>query len=119
MKSGKSLTIISFIHLSIYLSFYLETLLLIMYLLLCHTYLILPSPKDERLPKPWLHLQVENIEETLEKIKANGGEVIKEKFEIGPDIGHNAFFKDVEGNQMALYSPSGAHKEKEMEKAKE
>ncbi len=93
------------IHLSIYRS-----------LNIIVVHILLPW-KDERLPKPWLHLQVENIDETLAKIKANGGEVVKEKFEIGPDIGHNAFFKDVEGNQMALYSPSGAHKEKE--KAKE
>jgi len=58
---------------------------------------------DVHLPRPWLHLFVPNIEEALEKVKANGGEVLKERFEIPGGHGFNAFFKDTEGNQMSLY----------------
>jgi len=59
---------------------------------------------DSRLPAPWLHLYVSSIEDALEKVKANGGEVLKEKFALEGGHGFNAYFKDTEGNQMAVYS---------------
>jgi len=51
-----------------------------------------------------LNINVEDIDAALEKIKQHGGIVVKEKFLISEEIGHNAFFKDTEGNELALYS---------------
>jgi len=52
------------------------------------------------------HLHVENVQQHLEKIKAAGGSIVKEKFEMD-NIGHFGHFKDSEGNVMSLYSKSG------------
>ncbi|SMO73565.1 VOC family protein [Solitalea koreensis] len=40
----------------------------------------------------------------LGKIEAAGGKVVMPKTEIGPEIGHMAFFMDTEGNRIALHS---------------
>ncbi len=50
------------------------------------------------------YIEVENMEATLEKIKSAGGEVITKKTEIAPEMGFYSFFKDVEGNQIGLWS---------------
>jgi len=51
-----------------------------------------------------LHINVEDIDSTLETVKKHGGSVTKEKFLIHETVGYNAFFKDTEGNEMGLYS---------------
>lgn len=51
-----------------------------------------------------LYITVEDIEKSLETVKTNGGQVVKQKFLIGPGIGYTAFFKDTEGNELGLYS---------------
>jgi predicted enzyme related to lactoylglutathione lyase len=45
------------------------------------------------------------VDAALEKIKANGGKVIKEKYSISPKLldKHAAHFEDTEGNVWALY----------------
>jgi len=61
--------------------------------------------KGEKINYPALHLYVpDDIDATLEKIKAAGGQVVKEKFEL-PGVGYLAFFKDTEDNTMSLYTP--------------
>jgi predicted enzyme related to lactoylglutathione lyase len=46
-------------------------------------------------------VQVENIDKTIEAIKANGGTITKEKSEV-PHVGYFASAKDTEGNRFGL-----------------
>jgi len=57
-----------------------------------------------RISEPIVHLRVANVNAALEKVKGNGGEVLKEEFSIGEGIGYNGIFKDTEGNVMAVYA---------------
>jgi len=52
------------------------------------------------------YIEVADIPGALEKVKASGGEVVKEKTEISPDHGYMAFIKDCEGNMVGLWSKS-------------
>jgi predicted enzyme related to lactoylglutathione lyase len=47
---------------------------------------------------------VENIEQSLKKITEAGGKVIREKYEISPEIGYSAQFQDCFGNEFGLFS---------------
>jgi predicted enzyme related to lactoylglutathione lyase len=49
-------------------------------------------------------IEVSDIEEAMEKLKANGGEVIGEPHDI-PDVGRHVYFKDPEGNMLGLLEP--------------
>ncbi|MCL4387361.1 VOC family protein [Patescibacteria group bacterium] len=51
---------------------------------------------------PSVTIGVEDIESALAKIKENGGEILKEKMEVG-DMGWAAYFKDSEGNLTGLF----------------
>ena len=51
---------------------------------------------------PSFAIDVENIEEALEKIKKGGGTILKEKTPAGP-MGFIAYFKDTEGNVLSLW----------------
>ena len=51
-----------------------------------------------------LYLEVEDIPATLKKVNAIGGKTVKEKTQISPDFGYYAFFTDLEGNQIGLWS---------------
>jgi len=59
---------------------------------------------DEKISMPIVHILVEDIPKALDKVKAKGGTIVKEKFSIGEGIGFNAHFSDTEGNLMALYT---------------
>ncbi|MHA2252622.1 MAG: VOC family protein [Candidatus Kariarchaeaceae archaeon] len=48
---------------------------------------------------------VADIEDTMKKVKAAGGEQTREKYEIAPEIGFAANFKDNFGNIWGLHSP--------------
>lgn len=50
-----------------------------------------------------VYFSVEDIEETLRKINANGGKTLMPKKSIG-DYGFIAHFEDTEGNRLALHS---------------
>lgn len=52
------------------------------------------------------YIGTDNIEETLAKITAAGGEVIMPPMLV-PDVGDIAIFKDLSGNVMGLLQPSG------------
>ena len=49
-----------------------------------------------------LTINVVSIDESLEKIKSSGGEVVREKRSVG-DMGFVAYFKDTEGNVVGLW----------------
>ena len=51
-------------------------------------------------------VQVANIDEAVEAVKANGGQITKEKSEI-PNIGFFAGAVDTEGNRFGLMQPTG------------
>lgn len=45
-----------------------------------------------------------DLQSTLDKVAANGGEVIVPKTEISPEMGFFALFFDTEGNKLGLHS---------------
>ncbi len=45
-----------------------------------------------------------DLQPFLERVRANGGQVINEKTPLGPDMGYFAIFDDTEGNRVGLYS---------------
>lgn len=49
-------------------------------------------------------LTVTNIDETLALIREHGGDIVKEKYELGPGAGYCAKFRDPNGNTLELYS---------------
>jgi predicted enzyme related to lactoylglutathione lyase len=51
-----------------------------------------------------LYVEVEDIPETLEKIKKVGGKVTQEKTDIGGGMGFYAAFEDIFGNVMGLWA---------------
>jgi len=53
-----------------------------------------------------VYFSVEDIEETLLKINANGGKTLLPKKSIG-EYGFIAHFEDTEGNRLALHSMKG------------
>ncbi|MEJ7737588.1 MAG: VOC family protein [Chitinophagaceae bacterium] len=54
------------------------------------------------LTSPTITATVEDIDETLEKIKAAGGSVVADKMEIG-GMGLYAYVKDTEGNVIGVW----------------
>lgn len=64
------------------------------------------NDKDE-LPRErfiTLYIHVDDIGYYLDKIKENGGEIVKEKTLAFEAVGYYAFFRDSEGNQLGLNS---------------
>ena len=51
-----------------------------------------------------LYLRVADIAETLQKVRASGGIVVRERFDIGGGYGFSAIFKDPNGNRLGLFS---------------
>ena len=51
-----------------------------------------------------LHIETENIPNTLETIVKAGGKIVKEKTEIGNEFGFYAVFEDIFGNVLGLWS---------------
>ncbi|SIN65523.1 VOC family protein [Chitinophaga niabensis] len=45
-----------------------------------------------------------DLQSTLDKVAANGGEIIVPKTEISPEMGFFALFFDTEGNKLGLHS---------------
>lgn len=57
--------------------------------------------RDNDLTSIHTSIDVDSIDETIEKIKSCGGTIIKEKLAI-PGVGYIAYFKDTEGNIMSI-----------------
>ena len=65
-------------------------------------------PKPDSAPGPCMNIyfQVSDIDDTLEKAKEHGGEVLIEKTVI-PGTGHFAMFTDPEGIVVGIMQPEG------------
>lgn len=50
-----------------------------------------------------VYFQVDDIEETFDKVKHLGGKVILGKTQI-PNVGSYGVFSDLDGNQIAIFS---------------
>lgn len=58
--------------------------------------------KNANITSPVITINVQNIEESMEKIQSQGGEIIGQKQQVG-DMGYSAYFKDTEGNILGLW----------------
>ena len=60
----------------------------------------------EKIPKHGINVvfEVDDINQKLQEVKNLGGEIVKEKQEIAPEIGYAAQFKDCFGNELGLYA---------------
>ena len=67
--------------------------------------------KDKTAKNTILTVGVDNLDETLEKVKQSGGKVISEKIEV-PNVGMYARIEDTEGNTVSLMQPTQEYKEK-------
>ncbi len=67
--------------------------------------------KDATAKQTIITVAVTNLDETLAKVKNNGGKVISEKVEI-PGVGHYCRIEDTEGNVVSLMQPTQEWKEK-------
>jgi uncharacterized protein len=54
------------------------------------------------IPAPSLSINVADIDAAVEKVKAGGGTIVKEKIDVG-GMGWMVYFKDTEGNVMSLW----------------
>jgi uncharacterized protein len=56
---------------------------------------------------PVITIDVQSIDDALEKIRSLGGEAVGEKMPVG-EMGFAAYFKDTEGNVMGLWETAGS-----------
>ncbi|HSX40023.1 MAG TPA: VOC family protein [Candidatus Saccharimonadales bacterium] len=67
--------------------------------------------KDPTAKHTILTVAVDNIKDTLEKVKSSGGKVISEVMPV-PNVGLYARIEDTEGNTVSLMEPTKEYKEK-------
>ena len=60
------------------------------------------APRSDGFTQPRSYVEVDSIEETLEKVSANGGTVVMGKTDIS-ETSWWAIFTDPDGNNMGLY----------------
>jgi len=65
-----------------------------------------PVSEENPVGNVLVYINTPDLKESLEKIKAYGGTVLMESYEI-PSVGTMATFKDPTGNLLALLEPSG------------
>jgi predicted enzyme related to lactoylglutathione lyase len=58
--------------------------------------------RQDPLKHPLVTIDVENIDDSLAKVKKNGGQVVREKLAVG-DMGFTAYIRDSEGNVIGLW----------------
>ncbi len=58
--------------------------------------------REEPITSPVITIAVENIDDAMKKVKRMGGEVVREKMEVG-DMGLAAYVRDTEGNIIGLW----------------
>lgn len=66
--------------------------------------------KDPTAKYTIITVAVDNLDETLEKVKKSGGKVISEKMDI-PKVGFYARIEDTEGNVVSLLEPTREYKD--------
>ena len=62
--------------------------------------------RGELLSKPVITIAVDDVNDALERIRANGGSAIGEPIQVG-EMGIAAYFEDSEGNRMGLWQNAG------------
>ena len=60
------------------------------------------TPRNEFVKAPVLLIPTNDIDETIEKEKAAGGEILNEKEKVG-EFGYSAYGKDTEGTVFCLW----------------
>ena len=60
------------------------------------------TQRSDMVPRPVIVIAVEDIDATLDRIRANGGSAVGDKVPV-PDMGTAAYFQDSEGNLMGLW----------------
>lgn len=65
--------------------------------------------RREDMPQTFNTIGVESVDESLEKVTANGGTVVMPKFAI-PGVGYQAYCKDTEGNIFGIHQMDTAAK---------
>ncbi len=62
----------------------------------------------KRIPEHGINIvfEVDDINQKLDEIKNMGGEITREKYEIAPEVGFAAQFKDCFGNELGLFARS-------------
>lgn len=60
------------------------------------------SPRNDFVKVPVLIITVESIDESAEKIKEAGGEILNDKQQVG-NFGFSMYIKDTEGSVMCLW----------------
>ncbi len=62
------------------------------------------AKRDQQMPHPMFYVEVENIDQTLQAVVANGGVVVRGKTALGENasMGYLAWIKDSEGNILGL-----------------
>jgi predicted enzyme related to lactoylglutathione lyase len=62
--------------------------------------------RSELVGKPVITIAVDDVDETLERVTANGGSAVGEPIPVG-DMGVAAYFEDSEGNLMGIWQSAG------------
>lgn len=60
------------------------------------------APRDESFTQPRSYVEVDSIDETLERVRANGGTVVAERMPID-ETSWWAIFTDPDGNTIGLF----------------
>ena len=60
------------------------------------------TQRGGNVPRPVIVIAVEDLDATLEKVRARGGSAVGEKVPVA-DMGTAAYFTDSEGNLMGLW----------------
>lgn len=63
--------------------------------------------RSAEMSSPVITIGVSSIDDTLEKVTANGGSVVQPRTAI-PDMGAFAYFRDSESNLLGLWESAGA-----------
>ena len=64
------------------------------------------AERGELVSKPVITIAVDDVNDALERIRANGGSAIGEPIQVG-EMGIAAYFEDSEGNRMGLWQNAG------------
>ena len=64
------------------------------------------AQRGELVDRPVITIAVDDVNEALERIRANGGSAIGEPIPVG-EMGIAAYFEDSEGNRMGLWQNLG------------
>ncbi|HVX01196.1 MAG TPA: VOC family protein, partial [Candidatus Babeliaceae bacterium] len=60
--------------------------------------------RTSKVRSPTIAIQVDSVDEYVQKVEAAGGKLIEPKMEI-PGMGYYAYVQDTEGNLLGLWEP--------------